>query len=328
MLVVLMGSLGDVARGVYIAEALKTQRPDVSITWLVEPSCEPLVRLHPKVDRVLVFRRGGGLPALVEIIRALRRIHFDAAIDLQRHLKSGFFSFLSGAPLRLGFHRDDAKEFNWLFNNRHIEACPDEINKLEHYGRFLEALGLELQLTASGMESLDLIPHLDPQLRQEKQFVGVVLGSSWRSKDWLVEHYIDLVRGLAGRSEIKVVLLGDKSQSALGARIARESDKGNVVNLAGSTSLLGLLAAIKFSRVCVGPDSGPGHIASALGVPYVSLFGPTSPQRTAPWNSRQLVLRSGLACSPCNRRACPGLGRLCMRLIEPKSVLQAVQAEL
>src|SRR5690606_22353666 len=92
----------------------------------------------------------------------------------------------------------------------------------------------------------------------------------------------------------------------------------------GKTDLKELLAILATARFCIGPDSGAGHICGALGVPYVSLFGPTAPLRTAPFGSEDLVLQSQIACAPCYRRECPGLNKLCMRLISVKSVLEKV----
>ena len=90
--------------------------------------------------------------------------------------------------------------------------------------------------------------------------------------------------------------------------------------MVGKTSLLELVAVLKAATVGVGPDSGPGHLAAAGGTPYVSLFGPTAPARTAPYGSEHLVVQSGVSCAPCYKKRCPGLGRLCMRLISVEAV--------
>ena len=89
VLIVLMGSLGDVVRGLALVDACKAAWSECSITWLVEPACAGIVRLHPRIDRVVVFERSRGLAGVLNLRRELRREHFDVTLDLQRHLKSG-----------------------------------------------------------------------------------------------------------------------------------------------------------------------------------------------------------------------------------------------
>src|SRR5690606_14219230 len=98
-----------------------------------------------------------------------------------------------------------------------------------------------------------------------------------------------------------------------------------VVNTIGRTTLDDLNGLLAAARACVGPDSGPAHMAAAVGTPHITLFGPTSPERTAPYGSEHLVVRSSIGCAPCYRRRCPGLGRLCMRMLSPEAVWSKLQ---
>ena len=120
ILIILMGSLGDVARGLCLVSHIKAHRPESRITWLVEPKCADLVGLHPQIDHVIEFKRKRPVAALRDLYQNLQKEHFDITLDLQRILKSGFFSLLSRAKRRIGFHRKNAKELNWLFNNESI----------------------------------------------------------------------------------------------------------------------------------------------------------------------------------------------------------------
>ena len=320
-LFVLLGALGDVVRGMSLVDALKRERPDCHITWLVEPACKGVVALHAGVDEILVFERKRGMIGAFELWKELRQRHFDITFDLQRHSKSGLFSWMSGAPIRVGFHRKDTKEGNWLFNNRFIAQHGEKISKVEHYLLFLGAIGLDKPSHISfGLDHHSLEQTEAPWKKQlSEHYVALVLGSSWDSKDWPQEGYAGLLNLLA---KYQVVLLGDKSKVRMGAALTEHAREANVLDLCWKTTLSELVALIKGATVCVGPDSGPGHIAGALGTPHITLFGPTPVVRNAPRGSERLAITADVGCAPCKRRTCPGLNKICMRLIRPEEVYE------
>jgi ADP-heptose:LPS heptosyltransferase len=319
-----MGALGDVVRGMYLVNALKQAQPDAHITWLVEPACSGILKLHSGVDDIIVFDRPRGLAGVLQLRKELRKRTFDITLDLQRHAKSGLFSWMSNSPRRIGFHRKDAKECNWIFNSEHVPAQGESISKIDHYLTFLEKLGLPLPGTiSSGLEGITLESVTAPWCQDivGQPYVACVLGSSWDSKDWPFEGYAGVVQGLSGKT---VVLLSDKSKLEMAARLEQLPTQARIVNLAGRTTLRELVAVLRGARVCVGPDSGPGHISGAVGTPHVTLFGPTPSVRNAPRGSEHLSLSASVGCSPCKKRVCPGLGKICMRLITPEQVISRV----
>jgi lipopolysaccharide heptosyltransferase II len=350
ILITLMGSLGDVTRGLAVATALKRHDAQVRITWLVEPKCEGLVRLSRQLDRVVVFERGKGLAAVRRVRRELRAESYDAALDMQRHFKSGLLTYLSGAKRRIGFARKNAKEGNWLFSTERIDSYEESsTNKFEAYERFLDALGVPRLSSpgSSGQAPLEFpdagisgrpLSALVAEVRQSlPRYVVLVLGSSWESKNWMGQGYQGVASELL-KQGVGVVLLGDKSQSALAEQLAqafsnteppgaevRKAGTPQVVNVLGKTSLEDLVSLLEHAEAAVGPDSGPGHIAAAVGTPYIGIFGATSPERTAPVGNYQRALRSPIGCSPCYLRRCPGLGRLCMRLVTVEQVLSQLK---
>lgn len=330
ILIVLLGAIGDVVRGSGVASEIKRQRPDIKITWLVEPSSSGIISRCGAVDEVIIFDRQRWIRGFFDATRMLKSRRFDAVLDMQRHFKSGCFSLLSGAPFRVGFHRRNSKEFNWLFNNRRIREVPDSVNKGVHYLAFLEAIGLkEPERPSFSLKGEPLPDDLSAEIAGVgSQAVGLVLGSTWETKDWLKEGYSQLIDRILSLDNTQVLLLGDSSRKELGDALSgRERDR-KVVNLAGRTTLGELISVISKTSLCVGPDSGPGHIAAAVGVPYVSIFGPTSPERTAPMGNLHLAVRSSVGCSPCYRRICPGLGKVCMRLITGDTVFEKVKQVL
>ncbi len=331
-LIILMGSLGDVARGLCMVSHIKNYLPKCRLTWLVEPKWSDLVSIHPQLDRIIVFDRTKNILGLWKLYKDLTREHFDIALDLQRHFKSGFFSLLSGAKRRIGFHRRNAKEFNWLFNNEHIGYVSNELElpKWRHYLKFTEYLGypepseLDFGLACAnpGVE----LPHIVAQTGEP--FIAVVMGSSWESKDWFFERYHRLVKDILLTDNRPVVLVGDQSKTADAAELCDTIGPGKLINLVGKTSLLEVVAVLKAAAAAVGPDSGPGHLAAAVGTPYVTLFGPTSPARAAPYKCEHLVVQSELSCIACYKKRCPDRDRPCMQLVTVDKVKEKLSAAL
>lgn len=330
ILIILLGALGDVVRGLGIVNALKSAYPSCAVTWLVEPASAGVVSLHRGIDEVLVFQRKEGARGVLKLVRELRGRRFDLTLDMQRHLKSGLFSWLSRSPRRIGFHPDDAKEWNWIFNTEYIEARGDDASKIDHYLSFLTKLGCKAPEGVDAGLSHITLQSLSGEWQGllSRPYAGVILGSSRYSKDWPEDGY----RGLLERWRVdgisSVVLLGDRSKEELGRRLESCATSIQVVNAVGKTSLQELVGIISGATVCVGPDSGPAHIAGALGVPHVTLFGPTPAGRNAPRGSESLSVVSALGCSPCRRRVCPGLDKLCLRLISPEAVMERLREAL
>ena len=323
ILIILMGSLGDVARGLGLISHIKAQRPQSRITWLVEPNCADLVGLHPQIDNIIIFKRAWSAIAVWDLVQQLRKEHFDITLDLQRHLKSGFFSLLSNGTRRIGFHRKNAKEFNWIFNNEHIGYFSEKLPKLQHYFKFLGHLGFREPANVDfGLSQFQDRQHLPNGLSESRHpLVAVLLGSRWESKNWLVDGYLQLLQRIMATTDLRVALIGDRSQAASAQKISENVKTREIINLVGKTSLVELTAVLKFAAAAIGPDSGPGHLAAAVGTPYVALFGPTSPERTAPYGSEHLVVQANLNCIPCYKRQCPEQTKQCMHSISADEIM-------
>ena len=329
ILVVLSGALGDLIRGLSISCAIKSANDDVRIAWLVDSTWMPIVEAHPAVDEAIVFDRKAPVKHLPSLVKKLRSTSFTLTLDMQRHLKSGLCSWFSGSPRRVGFHPRNCKEGNQFFNNEFIAEQNDSQSKLLHYLAFLDAIdcprpeNVDFGLSKVGLGLAEgLLPTSD------KSRVGIILSSSWATKDWPLSGYQALLNLLAGTEDVEVVLLGTKKDRSNADQLVATAGPVGVVNLAGETSLLQLIDVMRRCTCFVGPDSGPGHIAGALGLPYISLFGPTPPERVAPFGSEKLVIRSNVPCSPCSRKVCPGLDTVCMRLISADQVYQRLQMVL
>jgi heptosyltransferase-1 len=315
ILLVLHGSIGDVTRALPLAGLLRAGYPKAFIAWSVELAAAALLEGNSAIDEVILFDRRRWWKSFGVFLKQIRRHKFDLVLDLQRHLKSGVISRFSGAPHRLGFHRADAKEFNWLFNNLFIESCGNNIAKLDHYLKFAAFLGLALTPLRWDFALTEAEGHaVDGHLKgTESPFAVLFVGTRWESKNWFADQIAACANLLRRDHRLGVVLLGGANDRQLAEQSLALTEPG-VVNLTGSTSLREAIGIIARAKVAVGPDTGLMHIAAALSVPVISLWGATEPARTGPYGFASLAIKGEAPCSPCYRKHCQ-IGRECMRSI-------------
>ena len=327
LLIVLLGAIGDVVCAMPLAQRLRAAWPSTQIAWAVEPPAAPLLDAHPAVDQVIVFERGRGAGALLEFLRAVRGFRPDVTLDCQRHFKSGLTSWYSGAPRRLGFHWRNSREGNRLFNNAAIAPVREFTPKLTHFLRFADALHIAPAPISFGLASGDAEREaVRPLVEQAGSRMAVLyVGASWASKQWLPRSTALLCRRLRARG-LAVVLVGAPADVPFAQRVLA-AGTGEVIDAVGRLSLREVVAALEHATVAIGPDSGPMHIAAAVGVPVVALFGATNPARSGPWGWHHFVVRSDAACAPCYLSRCP-IGQLCMERIAPDTVMQRVEEVL
>ncbi len=329
VLIVKLGSIGDVVNSLPLANALKDSRPDLRLGWLVEPKSLPVIEDHDAVDEVIVFRRELGLSGVGRALREIRLFRPDLVVDLQRILRSGFFTFFSGCRYRLGFNRGRCKEMSWLFYNRRIPAADSGEHMVTQYLEFASYLGLpETEAVFKlpiGESERARATRLLPPAALKGEIICLNLGATKPANRWPDGHWARLADLLASRDDTTVVLTGGEGDVAAARSVLAESRSAEaLVDLAGRTTLKELGGLYDLAAAVVSSDSGPMHIASALGTRTIGLFGPSSPRRTGPWNHLQLVVRSGEECSPCGKRRCRRDD--CMSAIPPEEVFRRLTA--
>jgi ADP-heptose:LPS heptosyltransferase len=341
VLIILFGAIGDVVRALPLAIRIKKYWPKTKICWAIEPKSFGIIDGHDAIDKIALFDRSRGFKAYLRFIRELRKDNFDIVFDLQRHFKSGVTSFASRGSNRIGFNRKNAKEFNWIFNNSYIQQVENLSPKIEHYQLFGDFIGLprltplEFGLTPSESQTDNMEQIIFKAcsakginvVNRDKR-VALILGSSWESRIWPKEHYIKLITQLKEMWGMTSFLIGGKSEIGAAMSLEHELQELKVINFVDKTSLSELPSLFSCMHLAIGSDSGPMHIASAVGIPAVSLWGSTSPRRSRPWGNENLVLQSAIGCSPCYRRICPGLNNLCMQDISPSAVLHLIEQEV
>lgn len=327
ILIVLHGSIGDVTRALPLARLLRKGFPKAHLTWSIEPLSLPLIQGSDAIDEIIVFDRRQPWRTFLPFLARIRAGKFDLVLDLQRHLKSGLISRCSGAPNRLGFHRNDSKEWNWLFNNLYIDAFGENISKLDHYLKFADYLGIdrfpiEWRISLSAAETAAVAAHLSDV---KQSYAVLFVGARWESKQWFPHQMAECAELLRMHYQLDTVLLGGQEDRGLAQQAAAQID--GVLNLVGRTSLREAIGIIEKAKVAIGPDTGLMHIAAAVRTPIVSLWGATDPKRTGPHGFGDLVIQGRAHCVPCRRRQCP-IGRICMQSITIEEIAPKIELAL
>lgn len=294
--IILMSALGDVTLGLPLAAAIRRARPRARITWVVQRGPDAVVRANPHVDDVVLFDRRGGVAAYRHVARALAERRLDTVLDLQVALKAGLVTWLSRAPQRWGVDRHRSRDANWLFTTRHLPAAP-RAHMADQFLEFLPALGIPSAPLDYGLR---LLPEsdqwVDALVRGDtRPLVAVVLASSHPDKNWMPERLATLCVALARDFGCRPVLCGGLSPAEHQARAVitqacrwlPEGDRPLDALGSGIPHLMSLLAR---AALVVSPDTGPLHLAGALGRPVVGLYGATNPKWVGPYRHSQALL--------------------------------------
>jgi len=292
ILIVRLGAIGDVTNALVLATAIKDAAPQTRIGWAVHPLSAPLVQDHPAVDRVHLWHRGKGFREWRRVRDEVRSEGYDLAVDLQRLFKSALLARASKAPRVLGFDRARTKEGSWLLTLERIGVGPKRAHMVDQYLEFARHLGLQ---NAQARHVLPANPEAEAWADEQVRAWGAApwilnLGASKPANRWPAERFGQLAESLAREGKAPVVLTGGK-QDRDAAEAAIAAGEAQAINLAGATSLAQLIALLGRSRLFVGCDTGPMHLAVAQGVPVLALFGPADPARTGPFGNRARVLR-------------------------------------
>ncbi len=306
ILAVRLGAMGDVIHTLPAVVALKRGLPGARVTWAVDPKWAVLLEDNPFVDEVLLFNRRRW-SSIRETWRKLRREPFDIAVDFQGLIKSSAIAFASGAARRIGFASNEAREplASRLYN---LRVATVEIHVVDR--------NLDLARAAGGHDAGHEFPL--PSGRPEGElpagrFILACPLAGWASKQWPLEYYSEVAGALAADG-LTLVVNGPPSASVQLSQV-----RGAFVHASG---IEGLLDATRRASGVIGVDSGPLHIAAALGRPGVAIFGPTDPARNGPYGGTITVLRDPAATTTYKR---DGEISPAMRAVLPAAVVAALR---
>ena len=338
VLVIRLGAVGDVVRTLPAAAGVRATWPRAHLAWLVEPGSASLLAGQPWLDEVIVFPRGAlgaalrgaRLGALAReasaFARRLREGRFDLVVDFHAILKSALLARLSGARRRVSYARPFAREgAAWLATDR-ARLHPPKQSRFDRNEALLRYLASEAKLPARPLQVPPAaLARIDEALGSGPPPVVIHPGTSDATpyKRWSAAGYGGVARALAADGVPSVVSAGPAaSDREMAAAVLAEA--GGAARAAPATpTLLDLAALFARSRLYLGADSGPMHVASAVGTPVVQLLGPTDPIENAPFpGTPSRTLRVQVGCNPC-RRGCAAA--TCMRVIPAAAVLEAVR---
>jgi heptosyltransferase II len=340
--------LGDAVMTMPAIQRLKQAHPQAQLAVLTSPKLADLWRLHPDVDEVIVHESSNGPFDLLRQARELRQGGFDAAVIFPNSWRSALTIRLAGIPRRVGYC---GHARGWMLTDL-LEESSDYWTKplmtpgaIRRFGKGLPMTGerpvfkhqvhRHLQLAAClGADATPCAPRLrvgappaDALLLQDKPLLALNAGAEYGpAKRWPLDRFIAAAKAIAESHHARWVIIGGPKETGLGGRIVAALGEPHAINLAGRTTLLGLCHALAQCRLLLTNDSGPMHLAAALGKPVVAIFGSTEPSLTGPdvaGGSRHVLLRHQPACSPCFLRACP-IDFRCMTAIAVEEVVAAV----
>jgi heptosyltransferase I len=280
----MMSAAGDVVHVLPVINAIKRAHPGTHITWVLQPGPATLAQGHPMVDEIILFDRSRGWRAFGDARAALAQRRFDLVINLQVYFKAGIITAFTHAPVKLGFDRARARDFNWLFTNRKIPPHANQ-HVQDQYFEFLAAIGV-----AAEPVQWHLGPWTDERPWQRDFFasfdrpaVAMVVATSKPQKDWLPERWAELSDALYADYGLQPVIVGGRSDRELAAeRVILDRARHKPRSALGS-GLRKLVSILDGSALVIAPDTGPLHMSVALDRPVVSLMGYTNPKRTGPY---------------------------------------------
>ena len=327
ILIVRLGSLGDIIHAVPAAAAIRRAFPAASIDWLVDMRHRTLLDLVPVVDRRISVSTSG-LGSLASAVKAMRRVRYDAALDLQGLLKSAGVARLSGARRVIGFPAGLLREraARVFYTETSGDAAPHVIDKNLS---MLKAIGIRMPQVEFPLD--DRNPAIANEARTalgiaaDRRFAIINPGAAWPNKRWPPVYFAEVAKGLAERHGLRSLVLWGPGEKRIAETIVTAGD--GVAAVSPETSVADLVSLTKAAALVISGDTGPLHIAAACGTPIVGIFGPTDPQRNGPWGEDDLAASRYRACACHYLRQCRISG-WCLLDISPREVLDLVERRL
>ena len=324
--------IGDAVMSLGALRSLKRAYPESRLTVFAKPWVEELYEGCEAVDDTLQYHPGesSGVRGLLRTARMLRDAKFDLAVLFPNSFRAAAIVWVAGIPERWGYAHDG----RGLLLTNPIAPAPRPFGRHQayYYLDLLRHLGVEtgqpdnhLNLTEPmRAKAVELLGNRNGH--DGRALVGIHAGATnSRAKRWIPERYAEVCDRLAASHNARIVVLGGPGEQSIAEEIQSHL-KSPSVNLAGKTSLGELMGLVGSLSILISNDSGPMHVASALGVPTVAVFGPTDERETGPLSPRARVVRQHVECSPCLLKECP-IDHRCMDRVTVEDVYGA-SAEL
>lgn len=335
LLLVRLSAVGDILHGLPVLRALKDWRRELEIHWLVEDRFSSLLRNVNELNGILEVPRkkwksekswAKCASDAIQIRKQIRDMEFDVALDMQGLTKSGIWHWMARVPVRIGFGGKDSRELHPMMINVRIkppDTCRHVVDRnlslLSSFG--IQSPKVDLSLPEDFEAKVRIRQILQDQAWNPEKLALIQPGAGWETKRWMPEYFSFLADYLTETWGLQVVVLwGPGEQELAEGVIAGMNTPGE---MAPPTSLLELVELIRTSCLFIGGDTGPMHIAAALGIPTIALFGASDPVRNGPYGEGHLVLYEELDCRPSWRTQCDHLS--CLKNLTPEKVISRLE---
>jgi len=322
ILIIKLSAVGDVVHSLPFLEVLRDRFPSA----------------HPEIDRLIIFPRKSWLKRFIKkgeyigvgkevtkFLKELKSRRYDIVVDLQGLLKSGILTFLANGKRKIALN--GGREGSLIFTNEKVAIPDPDLHALDRYLCIARYLGATNPVWNGQIPIYDTdkghVDYLLGEIGNNSTLVAVTPMAKWESKLWELHRFASLADTIKEELGAGVVFTGSEGDKAVIEDI-RLGMKTRALNLAGKTTLRELAYLYQKCAAVICTDTGPMHIAAAVGSPVVvALFGPTSPLRTGPYGAKHRVIRAGLECSPCFRKRCDDMS--CMKKITVEMVFDTVK---
>jgi len=318
--------VGDAVLAIPAMKAVRARFPEAQITLLVRPWVAGVFTSAPFIDKVWSEPRPAGISDWIRLSGSIRASRFDMALLFPNSFESAAMVFLGGVPQRIGYAADGRR---WLLTHW-IKPSAEKRHQVYYYLDLASAVSAgvghpSIEIDANAEEKLQarkllLSAGIAPNRRYLVLNPGAAYGSA---KRWREERFAEAADTLASELEMDVAIIGSEVERSIAERIQRLM-RSHVAVLNGRTSLETLIGVISESSLVLTNDSGPMHLAAALGVPTVAVFGPTDDAATGPYGRRTRIVRQPVDCSPCMLRNCP-IDHRCMTRVSAEVVARAAR---
>jgi len=337
-LIIKLSSIGDIVHALPFLRTLRAHHPNAHIAWMVEEPFQELIECNSDLDEVIPvrikhWRKNLNINSWREISETrqlLKNREFDWTFDIQGLIKTGVIARMAGAPNRAGFHRDNCREkINAWFNNRRNKFIPTgghvvdlNLSQLSVLGNFASQVEFPLLIPSEDELVSETFMLENPKLTR-KPIAGINPGAGFPTKAWNLNRYAQLADRLAGELGFSILLTWGPGEENMVQKIADAMKHKSWT--APATTISESIGLYKKLSLFVGSDSGPFHICAALGIPTVTVWGPTHPNRNGAYAKNHQAVYHELHCSFCWKRQCPFGTIECMEKVTVENIFEAAK---
>ena len=325
-LIVRLGSLGDIIHAIPAAAALRARHPGARIDWLVDPRYVPVLQLVEGVNEAIPIDPRGNIRAFLRTLRRLRRTKYDAAVDLQGLLKSAVLTAMAGARRTIGLPREHLREPLARMFYRDTPNPGRDPHVIRKNLMLMRPLGVQELRISFPLEVPRTVPADTVAAGFSTEgYVAINPGAAWPNKRWPPDRFGAVAAAVRDRVGLRSAIVWGPGEEQIASLVAAAS-RGAAVPCP-PTGIVDLFAIAKRARLMVSGDTGPLHIAAAVGTPVVALFGPTFAERNGPWAPGDISISRAQRCACHYERTCR-LTQACIEDIGIEEVVSAAESRL